>query len=213
MRPVEGACGPRQRSVKGPFRYRDEIADQLDLVVLALRGEPLERLLGRHVGALERLVRLDVLAHPLLDRLEILVGDLDSVRELEVVVEAIVDRRADRDLGAGIELHHRGRNHVGGVVADQVERAFGAIGEDLDPFGVGERGRQVTHLSADSHGKRRLRQAGADRSRQIGARSAVRELQLLAVGERDLHRPDANRGATGARARAGRRSRAAITGP
>jgi hypothetical protein len=171
---------------------RSEVADQLHLVVLALGAEPLERRFGSDVGALEGLVRLDVLAHPLFDRLEVLVGQLDSVGKLEVVVEAVLDRRPDRDLGAGIELHHRRRHHVGGVVADQVERVLAAVGDDLDALIVAQRRRQVTHLAADPHGERSLRQARADRSREICAGGAVRELQLLAVGKGHLHRSDAN---------------------
>ena len=72
------------------------------------------------------LVGVDVLAHLLLDAVEVGVGDRDAVGELEVVVEAVLDRRADRDLHARIELHDRGREDVRGVVADDVERAVGA---------------------------------------------------------------------------------------
>ena len=82
---------------------------------------------------------VDVLPHPLLDPREVLVGDLHALRELEVVVEAVLDRRADRDLGARIELHHGGRHHVRGVVADQVERLGAAVRDDLDPLAVRQR--------------------------------------------------------------------------
>ena len=78
----------------------DEVLDQLDLVVLALGAEALERLGDGHVLALERLVGGDVLAHLRLDRLEVRVGQRDALGELEVVVEAVLDRRADRDLHA-----------------------------------------------------------------------------------------------------------------
>src|SRR3954453_6432832 len=44
-----------------------EVLDQLDLVVLALGPEALERLLDGEVGALEGLVGADVLPHPFLD--------------------------------------------------------------------------------------------------------------------------------------------------
>ena len=98
-----------------------EVLDQLDLVVLALAPEALDRLGDRHVLALEVLVGLDVLAHLGLDALEVVLGQLGAVREVEVVVEAVLDRGADRDLHAGIELHHGGGEHVRGVVADQPE--------------------------------------------------------------------------------------------
>ena len=50
-----------------------------------------------------------------------------AVGELEVVVEAAVDRRADRDLRPGPQLDDRGRHHVGGVVADQPQRVGGLL--------------------------------------------------------------------------------------
>jgi hypothetical protein len=74
-----------------------------------------------------------VLAHPGLDRREVAVGDADAVGEVEVVVEAVLDRGADRDLHAGIELHHRGRQDVGRVMAYEVQRVLpAAVGDDLD---------------------------------------------------------------------------------
>src|SRR5437763_11397175 len=74
---------------------------ELDLVALALVLEELDGLLGGNVGALERLVGLDVLAHLLLDALEVGVRDLHSLGEVEVVIEAVLDRRADGRWGGG----------------------------------------------------------------------------------------------------------------
>jgi hypothetical protein len=73
----------------------DQVLDQLDLVVLALAHEAVDRVAGGNVLAHERLVGLDVLAHLGLDRLEVGIGDRDAGRELEVVVEALADRRPD----------------------------------------------------------------------------------------------------------------------
>ena len=78
-----------------------QVLDQLDLVRLVLGAKPLDRLVGADLGALERLVGLDVGRHPLLDPLQVRLRWTRAVRELEVVVEAVLDRRADRDLGAG----------------------------------------------------------------------------------------------------------------
>ena len=110
----------------------DEVLDQLDLVRLVLRAEAVERLLDGHVLARERLARLDVLAHLLLERGQVVLGDRDALGELEVVVEAVLDRRADRDLRARVEVEHRRGEHVRGVVADQLERLGRAVGDDLD---------------------------------------------------------------------------------
>ena len=49
----------------------------------------LDRLAGGYLGALERLVGLDVLTHLGLDALEVALVDADAGRELEVVAEAV----------------------------------------------------------------------------------------------------------------------------
>ena len=121
-----------------------EVVDQLDLVVLALRHEQLASLRDGHVAALEALGGFDVRAHALFDLGEVRLGDRPVLGELEVVVEAVVDRRPDRDLDAVVELHHRRGEHVRGVVADQLE-GLGTVfrGEDRDVCAVGERARQI----------------------------------------------------------------------
>ena len=123
----------------------DEVLDQLDLEALVLAAEDLDRLGDRHVAALELLVGGDVLAHRLLDLRQVVFGDLCIGRELEVVVEAGLDRRADRHLGPRVELDHRLGHHVGGVVADQLQRLGVAVGEDRDlgarPRAAAPRGR------------------------------------------------------------------------
>jgi len=103
-----------------------------------------------------------MLAHLRLEPLEVGVGDGHALRELEVVVEAVLDRRADRDLGAGIEVQHSGGQHVRGVVADQVQRLVVALGDDRHLVAVRERPREVAHLAADLDRERRARQPGAD---------------------------------------------------
>ena len=75
---------------------------------------------------------------------------LTSSRELEVVVEAVLDRRADRHLGARVELLDRLGHHVGGVVADQLQRLGVAVGEDRDLGAVRERRREVAQLAVDA---------------------------------------------------------------
>ena len=200
MRLVPGPCGPRQRSVNGPLRVeRDglqrvrgigilhQVLDQLDLVVLALAAEALDGVGHRQVLAHEVLVGLDVLAHLGLDRLEVLLGELHAVRELEVVVEAVLDRRPDRDLHAGVELHHRGGEHVRGVVADQPEAVLVAAGHDLDARAVLERRLEVPELAVDADSERRPGQALADRAGGVGAGRALVELELSAVREQGLH--------------------------
>ena len=154
-----------------------EVLDQLDLVVLALADEALERVAGGHVLALEGLVGLDVLAHLRLDRLEVGLGDVCPLREVEVVVEALLDRRPDRDLHAGVELHDRCRQDVGGVMAEEVERVVAAVGDDLDRHAVVERARQIAQIAVDTDRQGCLGQARPDCGRRVGARGAVGEVE------------------------------------
>ena len=167
-----------------------EVLDQLDLVVLPLADEPLERRARRDVLALEHLVGLHVLAHLRLERLEVVLGDVDALGELEVVVEAVVDRRADRDLRAGIEVQHRRRQHVRGVVPDQVERLRVPVRDDRHLRHAVRRQRacEIAHLAVDLHGERGAGQPLADRCREIGARGAFRQVLAGSVWELEFHR-------------------------
>ncbi len=78
-----------------------------------------------------------MLGHPLLDPGQVLVAGV-AVRELDVVVEAVLDRWTDRDLRVGPEVEHRLGEDVGRVVADQLKRLGAAVGDDLDLLAVGE---------------------------------------------------------------------------
>ena len=151
----------------------DQVLDQLDLVVLALLPEQLDRLGGRDVAALERLVGLDVArSSPPRSAQVVLAGGV--LAEVDVVVEAVGDRRADRDLRLRPELEHRLGEHVGGVVADQLERLRGVGGDDLDLLAARERAAEVAQLAVGLDRERRLGEAGADRGRRVGARSLRR---------------------------------------
>ena len=61
--------------------------------------------------------------HLLLDRRQILVGERAAAgRRREVVIEAVVGRRAEGDLRARKQLLHRLGEDVGEIVPDQLER-------------------------------------------------------------------------------------------
>ncbi len=193
IRPVEGPCGTAAEVLEGTVAVErdgldafvaDEVLDQLDLEALVLGAEDLDRLADGDVAAGELLVGADVLLHRRLDLRQVLLGDLCSGRELEVVVEAGLDRRPDRHLGPRIEVHHRLGHHMGGVVADQLQRLGVTVGEDrhLAP-GLGQRRRQVAQLPVDLDRQRSLGEPGADRGRRVGARRPRRQLQRPAVGQ------------------------------
>jgi hypothetical protein len=129
-----------------------------------------------------------VLPHRRLDPLEVGVARALAFGELEVVVEAVGDRRPDRDLRLGPQLDHRGRHHVRGVVADQPERVIGLgalalVGHDRDLRPVGQRRAQVAKLAVDLDPERVGGEARADRGRRVGAGGARLELERAAVGE------------------------------
>ncbi len=104
--------------------------DQLDLEHLALVGEDLLGLVPRPHLLGEGGVAPDDLAHLLFDRRQV-VGGERLVAE-EIVIEAVLDHRPDGDLRAGIELLHGLGHHMGGIVADEFQRAGIVTGDDLD---------------------------------------------------------------------------------
>ncbi len=104
--------------------------DQLELEVFALLLE--ERLRGVAIDDLagEGPVARDDLRHLRLDPREIVGRERLLARE--VVIEAVVDHRADGDLRAGIKLLHRFRHHMRRVVADERERVFVLARQEFD---------------------------------------------------------------------------------
>src|SRR5256885_2605813 len=107
--------------------------DELALVVLTLLGEEALRLLGVALLALPGAAFLQLAPDLLLDLLERVLAD--RLRELEVVVEAVLDRRADRDLRSRIKAADGLGEQVRGRVPQDVERVGivrVARGEGLD---------------------------------------------------------------------------------
>src|SRR5688500_19164948 len=81
-----------------------QVSDALDLEGLALALQALERLIAGQVGGvLECQAGGLLLAHLRLDLLEI--GGRQWPRQVEVVIEAILDRRTDAQLGVRKEFH------------------------------------------------------------------------------------------------------------
>ena len=68
--------------------------------------------------------------HALLDRREVLGRERPLVGE--IVVEAVLDHRADRDLRVGKQLLHRVGQQVRGRVADDVEALGVLVGDDRE---------------------------------------------------------------------------------
>ena len=153
-------------------RVVDGALDDLPLVaVVAEDGEPLRH---RALPADERLALGDDLPHAGLDAREVVGGERAAVGQLEVVVEAVLDRRADAEGGAGPQVEHRLGHDVRGRVADRVEAALALRGDDGDGGPVGQGVAQVALDAVDVDDDRRLGQPGTDGAGQIRARSRLR---------------------------------------
>ena len=103
----------------------------------------------------------------------------------------MLDRRPDRDLHARVEAPDGLGEQVRARVAQHVERVrvVGvARGQELDRLAVLRAAAAVLDAAVRAHEHGLLGELRADRARGVEAGRAVRELELLAVGENDLHR-------------------------
>ncbi len=110
-------------------RLRREVVENLDLERLVPLGEEGPPLFRRELAPDEWMVGRDGRRHPLLDRRQVVRRERPI--ELEVVVEAVGDRRPDAELGAREQAHHRLGHHMGGRVTHRVQLVVGAGVEQL----------------------------------------------------------------------------------
>jgi hypothetical protein len=130
----------------------------LERLVAALEEGP--PLLRRQLTPDEGMVCRDRFGHPLLDRFEI--GGRQRPIQLEVVVEAVVDRRSDPELGAREQVENRLGHDVGGGVAHRIELVVRARIEQLvgrAPLGRLEERLLVDRLRVRLVGHRRLQES------------------------------------------------------
>ncbi len=106
-----------------------EVVEDLDLVRLVALREEGPPLLRRQLATHERMVGRDRLGHARLDRRQV-VGR-QRPRQVEVVVEAVLDCRPDAELRAREQVEHRLGHHVRRGMAHRVELAVGAGVEQL----------------------------------------------------------------------------------
>ncbi len=162
------------RQFVGPFGF--ELLAMVDEVLLDLRSVP--------DLARDRQVAVDDLGHALLDLGKVL--RRERLVAHEVVVEALVRRRAERDLRAGVEFLHRLGEHVRRIVAQQLERFRIARRHDADFGVVIHDRRKILHLAVDLHGQRRLGEARADRCGDLGTADRLVEFSDRTVRERNV---------------------------
>jgi hypothetical protein len=155
--------------------------DQLDLEGFALVAEHLLGLLAIPDFLGEGLVARDDLAHLLLDR-----GKIFWCERLvaeEVVIEAVLDDRADRHLGARPQRLHGFRQHMRAVMPDQFQRARILAVDQLDLrivlYGVVEVGKRAVQR----HRHRALGERRRDAPGDLEAGRVFRKFAPGAVGE------------------------------
>ena len=158
--------------------------DELDLEGLALSFEETLRLVARDDCLPERLVARDDLAHAFLDRREIL--GRERLGAVEVVVEPVLDHRADRHLGVGPQRLHRIRQHMRRVVTDQFERARIVAGDEFEARVLPDRVGEVDEFAVADRRDRALGERGGDRPGDVEAGDAGLVGAPRAVGKGDV---------------------------
>ncbi len=154
--------------------------DDLGLVVLADRLEELDRLVAWHELARNRLVFFGELGHALLDRREIFRRKRPLVGK--IVVEAVLDHRADRHLRVGEELLDRVGEQVRRRVAQDLEAVRVLVGDDGEVGVAVDDKRSVDELAVDPAGERGLGEARSDRGCDLGHGHGRVEMLDGAVG-------------------------------
>ncbi len=162
------------------FVFR-QVLDQLGLVFLAALLEEFYPLVAVDHRADEGRVAGDDFPHPRLDRREVFRGERFVARE--IIVKAVLDRRADGDLGAGIEVLHGLGQHMGGVVADHAQSGFVAAGDELHLCVLLDRGGQIDQPAVEVHRQRGARETRPDRLGDRGAGHRTIEMADRTIGQ------------------------------
>ena len=159
--------------------------DELDLERLALLLEKALGLLARHHGFLERLVARDDLAHALLDRRKVL--GRERLGAVEVVIEAVLDHRADGHLGLRPQRLHRVGEHMRRVVADELERARIVAGDEFEARVGLDRVGEIDEFAVAHRCDRALGERGRNRFGDVEAGNGRLVGALGAVGKGDVN--------------------------
>ena len=116
--------------VEGNGSVFRQIVNQLYLVRLLALFHELDGLLARQLEALELLLFLADLAHLCLESIEVLLRE--GERRIKIVVEAVVDGRADGQLDLRIQALDGLRHHMGAGVP--VRLAIGLVFKRVQIF-------------------------------------------------------------------------------
>ena len=161
-----------------------QVLDDLGLVGLANAPEVLDGLVAVPDIPADRLVAFDDLAHLGFDLFEVV--EAEGLVPGEVVIEAVLDGRADGHLGAGEQLLHRLGQHVGGVVADGLQDLGVLPREDLEGAAGVQRPLQVQQLAVQLHQHGLLLQGLGDARGDLATGHAGLEGPFGTVRENEL---------------------------
>ena len=154
---------------------------------LALLLEIVADLLAAPFLAHQWLVGADDAPHLLLDRGQLLLGERAVLgRRREIIIEAVVGRRAEGDLRAGKEVLHRLGEDMGEIVAGELERVGLVARRDQGQLGIAvERPGEVAQLAIDPRRERRLGEARPDRRRHVRRRRPALDRADRSIGQLD----------------------------
>ena len=161
---MSGTCGPRHRSMNGPSVYvgdhlvGPEVLDPLELERIV--GEPPARFVAIDLLANERKLLGDDLPHLGLERLEIFRSE--RLIDLEIVVEAVLDGRAEADLRVRTEPAHRRGQDVRARMTQHASDSRVPLGEYAKRSTAAKRRAEIEHFAIDADRDRRLQQSLAD---------------------------------------------------
>jgi len=169
----------RQRLIAG------DALNDLHFVFFAQLLERPDRLFARPLLAADRQIATRDLGHLLFDAAQVLIAE--RTIGAEVVEEAVLDHRSDRDLGAGEELLHGHRHEVGGGVPDRVDACLRLRSHDLDLCAVGNGRVDVDDLAVDLARDRVPGQTFADRCGDVGDGRAFGDFFHRAIWKLNVH--------------------------
>ena len=159
------------------------LPDQFLLVGLVLHQ--FQSLGGVQFKLFQGQVRLDDGSHLLFQLDQVLGGEGGG--KVEIVIEAVVDGRADGELGLGVEVGHRlGQDVGGGVVKGPLALLVGK-GEDLQGAVMVQNGTQVHNLAVHPGGAGGPVQAHTQVLGGFGGGDWALVLHYRAVLQSDLH--------------------------
>ena len=153
--------------------------EQFGLVCFPAALERPNRVVPPDGDPLDRLVALRQLAHPRLDRLQILGRKRPA--DVEVIVEPVLDRRTDRQFGLREQLPHGLRKQVRGAVPVDLPPGRVAKRQPLHRGIALERGGEIARRPVDPSGQdvaaaRLRRERRERRPARIPPRRSIREL-------------------------------------